>query len=155
VTDNPTLLDRLIGYVSPRWAAERAYFRAAGFATSYRGSASTRLDNSWSSLVPQGVRTRERIQREDFRQMRARARQLERDNVLAAAMLDRATENVVGTGLRARPMSSSPEFNEAAARNGSDGPAGRPPTSATCTRGATCSGYCTGPSCGTATPACS
>lgn len=113
-SSNAPVIDRAIGYLFPRWGAERAYFRAAGRAIqgSYRGAARTRTDTAWSSTY-QGVRNRERLNRESFRQMRARARQLEQDNVLAAATLDRAVENVVGTGLRVRATSSDPDFNAA------------------------------------------
>jgi lambda family phage portal protein len=116
VSDQPTFIDRAIAYLSPKWAAERAYYRAASssFATSYRGAVRTRLDTAWS-VISMGVRQRERNLRESHRQMRERARQLETDNVLAAGVLDRAVENVIGTGIRARPTSSDPEFNRQAA----------------------------------------
>jgi lambda family phage portal protein len=45
-------------------------------------------------------------------ELRNRARDLERRNVLACAVLDRAVENVIGTGIDVRPTSSSPEFND-------------------------------------------
>jgi len=77
----------------------------------YRGAAPTRVDTGWATTTA-SVRTRERLLREDFRSMRDRARSLEKNNVLAGAALDRATENVIGSGIRARPISSSPEFNE-------------------------------------------
>jgi lambda family phage portal protein len=114
VAERPTLIDRMIGYFSPETAARRAYFRES-FATTYRGAVRSRLDSGWTPLPGGGARQNNRNLRESFREMRARARQLEQDNVLAGAVLDRAVENVIGVGLRARPTSSSPEFNKQAA----------------------------------------
>ena len=45
--------------------------------------------------------------------MRDRARNLERNNPLAAGVLDRAVENIIGTGIRIEPRTDSPEFDAA------------------------------------------
>lgn len=88
----------------------------SGTRATYRGAARTRLDTAWSPLPGVGVRQANRSLRESFRSLRARARQLEQDNVLAGGVLDRAVENVIGGGFRIVPMSSSPAFNAAAAK---------------------------------------
>jgi lambda family phage portal protein len=116
VPSDVPLIDRIVAYFSPEAGARRAYYRAAAPAVhaSYRGAVHTRLDTTFTSAGYQGTRTRETIYGTTYRTMRDRARQLERDNVLAAAALDRAVENVIGTGIRVRATSSDPTFNAAA-----------------------------------------
>jgi lambda family phage portal protein len=64
----------------------------------------TRMDVANSSQIGQG----------EQRAMRDRARNLDRNNSLASAVLDRAVENVVGTGIAIRPSTDSEEFNKEA-----------------------------------------
>lgn len=109
-----TTLDRVIGWISPSWAANRAYYRwATGQLSSYRGGLSTRLSGTWDSssgkVGRQHPTTGTRMEG-----MRDRARKLERDNVLASSMLDRAVENVIGSGPQLQCRSSSAQWNETA-----------------------------------------
>lgn len=108
-SEQPPLIDRLIRWLSPRAAAERAYYRALldspELLASYRGGVATRIDRPWptSGLNQFGLRS---DQRQRFIDMRHRARQLEADNALAAALLDRSNENVIGTQISMRSASA-------------------------------------------------
>lgn len=81
----------------------------------YRGAAPTRLSTSFTQQTTTTVRGRERNLRQTFRMIRDRARNLEEDNLLAAAVLDRAVENVIGVGIGIKPLSSDEKFNAAVA----------------------------------------
>jgi capsid protein len=109
-----TLLDKFVGYISPRWAAERFAYKQAML--SYRGALTTRMGVPYgASTSINGVR---QPTLQDQRAMRDRARNLERNNPLAAGVLDRAVENVIGTGIRVEPRTESAEFNVTSARCG-------------------------------------
>lgn len=76
---------------------------------SYAQSIYTRLDHPWSATqildhngVPYPISLHDEW---------ARARRLEDQSPLAAGILYRSTENVIGTGIDVRPMTDSPEFN--------------------------------------------
>jgi hypothetical protein len=77
----------------------KAYKEPGRPRATYRGAAQTRLDTPWSATTIRNARNRERALRQDFRQLRGRARDLERENVLAGAVLDRAVENVIGPSM--------------------------------------------------------
>jgi lambda family phage portal protein len=87
----------------------RAQWEMQG-AVPYTPAYQSRMDTYWSlSLSMSGVRE---INRFNLRRMRDRARQNERENVLACAILDRYTDNVIGAGLRVQPATSDPDFNK-------------------------------------------
>lgn len=77
---------------------------------SYTGSITNRLDTLWQPglLYENGLP----VYTDSLAQMRNRSRSLERNNVLASAVLDRACENVIGTGIKLRAITSSPPFND-------------------------------------------
>jgi lambda family phage portal protein len=105
-----TLLDRVIAYVSPAAAAKRLYYRDA--MNSYRGGVPSRLGRPWpSNPTVAGGSSSERAR---IASMRDRARMLDQDNVLAASLLDRATENVIGAGISMKAQTKNPAFNAAA-----------------------------------------
>jgi lambda family phage portal protein len=136
----------MIGYISPRAAAERAYYVKAlellpklagdpepvderpyprGYAREsddnaaqlpesqaiYNSANQSRVDRGWplsqSLRGPNAALNRWRLLR-----MRDRARELDRNNVLVTGMLDRATENVIGHGMRVRPTTDDADFND-------------------------------------------
>lgn len=106
----PTLLDRVIGYVSPEAGLRRRVARDMN--ASYRGAVPTRLSNSFpGSTLATGTRVPSQA---DQRGLRDRARHLERVNPIAAGVLDRCVENVIGTGIQIEPATESEEFNKAA-----------------------------------------
>jgi lambda family phage portal protein len=108
------IIDRIVSYVSPRLGAERQAYRAMmgvmGAQSSYRGGLRDRTSTGWSTRQGDPVGgTATDLYR--VGQMRARARHADRNNPLACSILDRATENVIGTGIVIEPASSSPEWN--------------------------------------------
>lgn len=104
-------LEKVGSFISPSWALERrraqvieeelSSFRNARHArTSGRPTPTEGRADYWNEV---GY---------DRRKLVDRARQLERDSVIADSMLSRATENVVGTGYTLRAQSSSESWNE-------------------------------------------
>jgi lambda family phage portal protein len=80
-----------------------------GTVVPYSPAYQSRVDNYWSlSLSLTGIRE---INRFNLRRMRDRARHLERENVLAGAILDRCCDNVIGTGLDLLPDTPDATFN--------------------------------------------
>lgn len=103
--------ESLMGFISPRWARERASTEAAiEELNSFRNARYSRISG----------RARTTEGRADFfletgydrREIVDRARQLERDSVIADGMLSRAVENVIGDGFRLRAQSKSEAWNE-------------------------------------------
>ena len=114
---NKPWIDKAIGYLSPRWEMQRAQARARAamserFHASYRGSVQTRLDSDWStSNEVWGQRFTEA---NTLPSLRARARQLERNSVIAQALLNRCEENVVGQGMNIHATTLDEGWNRAA-----------------------------------------
>lgn len=114
-----SLIDRVVSLVSPQRAAQRyllrrnvSEFEREQANLSYRGALTTRMGTPFgASTSINGVR---QPTAQDQRSMRDRARNLERNNPLAAGVLDRAVENVIGTGIRVEPRTDNPDFNEQA-----------------------------------------
>jgi lambda family phage portal protein len=78
---------------------------------SYGQAVQTRIDKQWRGerVGAHGVP----LFGTAMRKLRDRARNLERESVLAFATLDRTVENVVSTGIRVRPTSGDKKFNRA------------------------------------------
>lgn len=108
--------ENLMTFLSPSWALERQRLRVQSGElenlqiNGYRNARYTRVSG----------RTRPTEGRADFwlevgydrRELVDRARQLERDSVIAEALLSRATENVVGNGYKLRAQSTNPAWND-------------------------------------------
>lgn len=111
-------IDRLVAALSPERAARRAAARLAlqeaeKLSGAFRGSSHSRIDRSTPTLRGAGADwTLERGR--DRRDLVDRARQLERDSVLAAAMLSRSTESVVGSGFGLQAKTDSDSWNDRA-----------------------------------------
>lgn len=91
-------LDRLISWWNPERGAERTAFRAAEReleGLSYRGARYTRVGQP---TAPQGRADFELEATQSRRKMVDRARQLERDSVIAESLLSRSVENVMADG---------------------------------------------------------
>ena len=111
------VLDRLIRALSPGWAARRELDRLQleeaeriRF-SAYRGAQHRR----WDRAPPTHRGTSANWEQEqgyDRREMVDRARQLQRDSVLAASILESSTLSVVGCGFPLQVRSSSKTFNE-------------------------------------------
>lgn len=114
-------IERAIGAMSPAWQEHREMARArmeyarhaadeirrlrnyAEFG--YRGAVQTRLESSWSASSSRtGTR---HLRLENLQSMRDRSRGLDRNNVIAAGLLDRVVENVVGSGFT--PQATTPD----------------------------------------------
>ncbi len=103
-------LDSLIGLFSPRWAAERTAWRTIQ-AMSYRTARSTRTDRSMPSGGGADYHLESGYERDRILQ---RARALERDNAIAAGILERAVDNVIGTGMQLQVRTDDETWNETA-----------------------------------------
>lgn len=100
-------LDALIGFFSPRWGAERSAWRTAQSLT-YRAARSTRTDRGVSVGGSADFHLEAGYERE---KILTRARELERDNAIASGILDRAVDNVVGTGMKLQARSADAKWN--------------------------------------------
>lgn len=97
----PTFLDQVIGYFSPKAGFERARFRAGLEAVKrhYEGAAKTPRTAAW-------IRTSgdaNAAARSAIAALREHARDLVRNNAWATNGLRKATGNIVGTGILAKP----------------------------------------------------
>lgn len=123
----------------PKWAAERAYYRAAmdlipkitgsppdrgAFPRTYaqphngpveanavyNSANQSRVDSAWP--MSRGLKgINDPRNRWRLTRLRDRARELDRNNALVTGMLDRATENVISHGMRVRPTTEDAGFN--------------------------------------------
>lgn len=90
------ILDRLIGYISPRRAYERQAWRDA--ARNYDSGDNGRLNAGWTAVNASAEQTNQ-----PYRDtIRARARDLERNSDIAEAIISPFERNVVGTGIIAQ-----------------------------------------------------
>lgn len=99
-------LDDVIGWISPKWAAERQAWRAygdsldglqkRGYAAADRGRRNADWRVSWGSADREGLF--------DLNLLRARHRQMIRDNKYARSALVNMTAQLVGTGIEGRPI---------------------------------------------------
>lgn len=106
------MLERLIGWVSPRAAYERQAWRTArdelaqlgAGARSYEAAARGRKTADWRAGAGSG--DFELIA--DLPTLRARSRQMIRDNSYCAAAARNLVANIVGTGIEVRPVHADP-----------------------------------------------
>lgn len=100
-------LEKLIGFISPKWAMERAALRS--YSASLQNGVANRLDRGWVSSSPTTVQTQ--FERTRLFNMRDRARTADADNPIAHGILNRLVDNVVGKGFTLRATSSNADFN--------------------------------------------
>ena len=112
--------ERLDGWIStlfPAWGARRAAHRVAQREverlSGFRGARALRTDRNVASRGRQDRHLEATLDRRD---MVDRARQLERNSVLAEGILSRSVENVVGCGFKLQSMTSSAAWNAEAER---------------------------------------
>lgn len=109
-----TLLERLIEYVSPEWAAKRSIWRAqyqAWAAHGFRSADPSRLGSTPAIGAMPDYQYEQGFDRE---KMVNRAMQLERDNSIARGLLERNAENVVSTGIIPQARTDDEEWNKLA-----------------------------------------
>lgn len=106
--DKPPVLDRVLGYFSPRWGAERAALRSLEL--SYRGGISTRTGNPWATSTSYQYGTQ--ALRQNQASMRDRARKVYRDNAIGRSVLDTETDNVIADGFTLQARTASKDFNK-------------------------------------------
>lgn len=103
-SEAPTLLDRAIGYVSPRWAFQRRAYRKMSSVidedADYGGSSSARTLDDWmaqnaSQDAHLGAGRREKLI--------ARSRHVERNSGVGRSIINAIVRNDVGRGIRPRP----------------------------------------------------
>lgn len=119
--ESASWFDRTLARVAPGIASRRAEARAnlavwdhaRQFVNSYRGGLSTRLGTSYPASQGQ-TGTNTPLRSTTLRAMRDRSRNLDRNNALAAALLDRACENVIGHGMKLQALTDDEDFNDAA-----------------------------------------
>lgn len=104
-------IDRFVNWAAPTWGARRLASRQ--FLNTYRGASPTRLDYGWPTSEGMWGQNHP-LGGGRLASMRDRARNADRNNNLASSMLDRATENVIGSGPRLQCRTSSSAFNKAA-----------------------------------------
>lgn len=91
------MLERMIGLMSPKWAAKRSQWRS--IRATYEGAQSSRTN----LLTPMGGSPNQLTQMSATK-LRNEARYLERNYDLARGVLDVLVANIVGTGIRPEPQ---------------------------------------------------
>lgn len=76
------------------------------------GAINTRLDYPWNDPIILNSNGQPWAYNVGYREMRERSRRLESESALAYAILERSTENVIGTMIGVRPKTDSDEFNK-------------------------------------------
>lgn len=103
-------LDSFISIFAPKWAAERTAWRAME-RLSYRTARSARIDRPAGMGGSADFHLEAGYERD---KILFRARQLERDNAIASGILDRAVDNVIGTGMTVQARTEDAGWNDAA-----------------------------------------
>lgn len=112
------VIDRVISYLAPTYAARRTAAREAlalmprgGARGSARGAIKTRLDDNWTYGTNGTV---SRLSTSNQRSMRARAQQLDRDNSLFSTLLSRSVDFCVGKGFVVQALTDDEGWNNQA-----------------------------------------
>lgn len=111
------LMEKTIEYFSPSWALQRQANRnlknlIGTPKASYKGAVATRMATPWSPS--EGVIGFTHLNQWTLGQMRDRARELERNNGLVNGILNRLTDNVIGSGFQLQCTSQDVEWNKRA-----------------------------------------
>ncbi|MCL2495676.1 MAG: phage portal protein [Oscillospiraceae bacterium] len=102
-------LDSAIEWVSPRWGAQRAAWRTAGeLHREYDASGRGRLNQGWRATNT-SAQVADGMSRET---MLARARDMERNSDVLAALLSAMDRNVVGAGVKLQARTGNEELNK-------------------------------------------
>jgi lambda family phage portal protein len=114
MANKPGIIDRLIEGVAPRWAVSRAAARVslqnlnASGVRDYYGASRGRGTENWNAT---GSDADSEVGRA-APLLRARSRDLVRNNPIAANAVQVLVSSMVGAGIRPRAATSNPEFNK-------------------------------------------
>jgi len=105
--------EQVIASLSPSWAASRKAWKAFGDSLeSYRGAVRSRTDYQQGNQF--GTADAALLVGYERDRLWERSRELERNNILASSILDRAVENIVGNGFTPQARTSDKEWNRRA-----------------------------------------
>ncbi len=104
------ILETAIGWISPKWAVERAAWR--DISASVKGGMPTRLSEGWP--MSNGFRFGTTQERQQLVNARARAYEAYKNNPVARTLVQTETDNVIGDGLNYQPSSSDEAWNREA-----------------------------------------
>jgi len=105
----PPLIDRLVGYLSPTAGVARANARQKLAEFGYQQARRNRIQVAKTGL---GGSADKHACTRDLWTLREYSRALDRDNVIASAMLDRACDFVIGTGIDVQVQSGSKTWDD-------------------------------------------
>lgn len=114
-----TLPDRIRGWWDSDYAARvtlnryvtQRPWRYAPHNSARRSSDATRTDSGWTGQ-PWGTSGTRTLTSASRKNMVRRARQIDENNILGSAMLDRAVDNVIGEGMVLQAKTNSKSFNK-------------------------------------------
>lgn len=106
----PNLVDKVVGYFSPRAGMERRAWRT--MEASYKGGVPTRTSETWG--MDQTTRFGTTLERYQLMNARDRANQAYRNNLVAKTLIQTETDNVIGDGLNYMPTTKSAAWNREA-----------------------------------------
>lgn len=106
----PTLLDRAIGWLSPKAGAERLAWRTV--VNTYRGGVPNRMSETWPTAT--GNRFGNAAERQEVIGTRNRAYTAFENNPVARTVVETECDNVIGDGLNYQPTSKDKKWNREA-----------------------------------------
>lgn len=102
-------LEKLIGVFSPKWAAQReAWKQSLDVVRSYDAGRNDRLNSGWTPIWNQSAEMTDKAYRDNIR---ARARDLERNSDIANGIISAWVRNVVGRGLTMQAKTDDEDLN--------------------------------------------
>lgn len=101
------IIDKTISFISPSWGYKRIAWRSAlrGF---YDAGSSDRLNSGWNAVNA----TAEQVDKTQRDNIRARARDLERNSDIAESIIGPMERNVIGTGIRVQAKATKRDKTE-------------------------------------------
>lgn len=101
------LLDKLVGYISPKWGAKRAAYRDA--IRYYQAGEINRLNHQWT---PVNITDQENLDKNERALICARARWLEANSDMANSAINGIIRNVLNTGIRPQARTDNENINK-------------------------------------------
>lgn len=102
-------LERLIGVLSPKWATQReAWRQSLDVARNYDAGKYDRLNSGWTPIWNQSAEMTDKAYRDNIR---ARARDLERNSDIANGIISAWVRNIAGRGLTLQAKTEDEKLN--------------------------------------------